>query len=659
MRRQRRPILAALTAAALTTSFAAVVTPLTLSAASADTLPTLVVNEVDASGVPADWIEIKNTGTAPVDASGYILKDDKNTSRFDIPAGTVIAAGGYATFDVGSVFGLGKGGDAARLFLPDNTTLIDGYTWPSDSVYPATWGRCDDGTGAFVVNTTPSKGAANVCGTTTPTDPTDPTDPAPTDPVTSPWPGGSTVVDANVPNFAPFSSNLSGLSYELGTAGAADTLWAVRNGPGALFALQKSGTTWVPASGWETGKALRYPNGTGDVDAEGVVQTDHGLFVSSERNNSANSVSRPAVLRYDSTTGTELTASIEWNLAPALPTVGANLGLEGITFVPDSYLVGKGFRDNATGATYDPATYAGHGSGLYFVGLEGTGSVYAFALDQTDGSKFTLVATIATGFPNGVMEVQYDAEKAAVWAVCDDTCGGKFALFDIGTDGNFAKTITYDRPAGLLDSNNEGFTTAPQALCVDGTKPVFWADDNNLNGIALREGTIDCTPLGSGPDSQSQQLQVVVPLSGPGEFIWSIDGTNGVVDLGTAVNSGDHFTATGSINPIKVTDTRVTAPSWSISGQVGAFTSGVTTFSGANLGWTPSIIAPGAGAVAGAPVAPAFDGGPGLAGSATLGSAPAGHAKGSAKLGAGLELKIPIDVTDGTYTATLTLTGLS
>ena len=45
--------------------------------------------------------------------------------------------------------------------------------------------------------------------------------------------------------------------------------------------------------------------------------------------------------------------------------------------------------------------------------------------------------------------------------------------------------------------------------------------------------------------------------------------------------------------------------------------------------------------------------------SATLGSAGAGHAKGSAKLGAALDLNIPIDVTDGTYQATLTLTALS
>jgi hypothetical protein len=46
--------------------------------------------------------------------------------------------------------------------------------------------------------------------------------------------------------------------------------------------------------------------------------------------------------------------------------------------------------------------------------------------------------------------------------------------------------------------NNEGFVMAPQAECVNGLKPVFWADDTNDGGHALRAGTIDCTVV-SGP----------------------------------------------------------------------------------------------------------------------------------------------------------------
>ncbi|MCU1479553.1 MAG: hypothetical protein JWQ19_339 [Subtercola sp.] len=502
-----RPKTAVLASLALAVPLLAALSPIAATAATAATpLPSLVVNEVDASGVPQDWIELKNVGTAAVDASGLVLKDDNDAHRYDIAAGTIIQPGGYQSFDVADSFGLGKGGDSARLYLNDGSTLIDGFTWTSDAA-PATWGRCPDGTGAFAVTASGTKGAGNTCAATTPS-PTDPT--TPTVPDALQWPGGADVSTANVQNF--FGTNMSGLSYELGANGSPDTLWAVQNGGGdgdvsklpggpttsAMYRLQKSGDNWVPATdnGWGLGKTLHYTDGTGQPDAEGIVHTDAGTFVSTERDNANNGVSRPAVLRYDSTaSGTSLTASMDWNLTADLPTVGANLGLEGIAFVPDSYLTSKGFVDEKTGAAYNPATYANHGDGLYFVGLEGTGSIYAYALDQTDDTKFTRVATIESGFPS-IMEVQYDPEKRAMWAVCDNTCGGQFAVLDVAQTGaqagHFAVTTVYNRPAGLGDFNNEGFVTAPQALCVNGVKPVIWADDDQDDGYSLRAGTIDC-----------------------------------------------------------------------------------------------------------------------------------------------------------------------
>ncbi|PJJ61797.1 FN3 domain-containing metallophosphoesterase family protein [Compostimonas suwonensis] len=161
------------------------------------------------------------------------------------------------------------------------------------------------------------------------------------------------------------------------------------------------------------------------------------------------------------------------------------------------------------------------------------------------------------------------------------------------------------------------------------------------------------------PDVDTQQLQVTVPQAAAGEFIWAVDGTNGLVDLGTAVESGDHYSAEGSINPIRVTDTRLNGPQWSISAQVSDFTSGDESFSGKYLGWTPSVVEAGGDAVAGDKVESGFVSGDGLSASSTLGSAATGHTRGSAKLGAGLELDIPVEVTDGTYQATLTLTALS
>ncbi|WP_406264453.1 metallophosphoesterase family protein [Actinacidiphila glaucinigra] len=158
-----------------------------------------------------------------------------------------------------------------------------------------------------------------------------------------------------------------------------------------------------------------------------------------------------------------------------------------------------------------------------------------------------------------------------------------------------------------------------------------------------------------------QDLQVDVPNPAPGEFGWTIDGYNGLVDLGTAKEQdGDHFVAGGKINPILVSDSRRSLAPWSISANVGDFKDADKTFSGSYLGWTPYILDGGAGAKAGDPVNSGYDDhGQGLSVSRGLGSAEQGHSRGSAKLGADLDLKIPDSVEKGGYRATLTITALS
>ena len=84
-----------------------------------------------------------------------------------------------------------------------------------------------------------------------------------------------------------------------------------------------------------------------------------------------------------SSSSSSLTALQEWDLTADLKSVGHNEGLEAITWVPDWYLVQHGLLDDSLAATdigvrgeassflYDPERYPGHGSGLFFVGLEG------------------------------------------------------------------------------------------------------------------------------------------------------------------------------------------------------------------------------------------------------------------------------------------------
>ena len=268
------------------------------------------INEVESSGgVPVDWIELYNPSATPADIGSFVLKDNDDTHIFTIPAGTVLAPGAYQAFDVDVAGGFGLGdADSARLF---NTVaaLVDSYSWTLHS--GTTYGRCPDGTGDFATTLAATKGAANACR------------------VYTTWPGGADV--QTVDGAGVFGGNMSGLVYEGSGTAAPGVLWAVRNGPETLFRLVWNGTIWTPdtADSWTAGKALFYPSGgTSRPDSEGVTilggSSSGGIFVSTERDNTNNTVSRNSILRFDPTApGDTLTATNEWNLTADLPVTGA------------------------------------------------------------------------------------------------------------------------------------------------------------------------------------------------------------------------------------------------------------------------------------------------------------------------------------------------
>ncbi|MCZ4500245.1 MAG: cell wall protein [Marmoricola sp.] len=430
------------------------------------------INEIESNGDPVgDWVELKNISGADVAIGGWVFKDNVDTDVYTIPAGTVVPAGGYRVLDIAD-FGFGLGaGDAARLY--DAAGLpIDSYTWTAHAAQ--TYGRCKDGLGDFVDTTSPTKGAANACPGL----------------ATSPWPGDQTVSYAD--RTETFTQDLSGLVFDPSDP---DVLWGAQNKKGTLFKLVRDAdNNWVPASGWpKDPKYAAAPNAVNGPDTEGItIGPDGFVYLASERDNDNSGVSRMSVLRYDpSSTGATITPTDEWLLGSKLPTVGANLGLEGVTWVPDSYLTGAGFKDQSTGAAYSPTTYPLHGTGLYVVAVEATGSLYAFALDSTGGTSH-LVATIPTGFV-ALADVDFDPELGRIRAVTDDTVDGRTALLKVDAGGSFVVDTAYDRPVGMPNLNNEGLAVAPQSRCVSGKKEVLWSDDGDTDGHSLRRGSIACT----------------------------------------------------------------------------------------------------------------------------------------------------------------------
>jgi hypothetical protein len=138
----------------------------------------------------------------------------------------------------------------------------------------------------------------------------------------------------------------------------------------------------------------------------------------------------------------------------------------------------------------------------------------------------------------------------------------------------------------------------------------------------------------------------------------------GAINLGTAVldASAKFWESTGALSAVTVVDTRGGASGWTVSIVSGNFTSGGNSFTGANLGVTPSITAgytTDVSPVAGSVVAPrGGSNNAGLSVSRTFAASATGANTGKATIGGSLKLSVPTSQAPGTYSGTLTITAL-
>ncbi|WP_051799591.1 HtaA domain-containing protein [Catenuloplanes japonicus] len=161
------------------------------------------------------------------------------------------------------------------------------------------------------------------------------------------------------------------------------------------------------------------------------------------------------------------------------------------------------------------------------------------------------------------------------------------------------------------------------------------------------------------PGGGSATQQITAAVTG-GALTLAASGTS--VALSAATPGA---TATGSLNPVTVSDLRGTNAGWDLVGQVTDFTStGGGVIPADNLGWTPtasvvtsSLKAAGGVTAAVSPGSPAAPGaGSGLGASRALCKAAAGSSLGSSTCGAALSLGVPESSAAGSYAAVLTLT---
>ena len=433
----------------------------------------VVLNEVSNVGGKA---ELLNTGAETADISGWELLDSDGVVVHVVPADTTLGAGAFYVAD-----------DIAGLDSADSLTIrraVDGasvvaHTWYEDGI--SSYSRCDVfGTISYVETPTATWGASNACPGL----------------VTEAWPGAATVsvvdaVDAFTDLDANDEGDVSGAAFDPADP---SILWVVMN-KGRLFKMHKVDGAYAAFPEWDGGLPLRFADGGGELDAEGVtIGPDGAAYLTSERDNGrAKDTSYNKVARFDvgavTSATTELVATHEWDVNGFVPT-GTNLGLEGITYVPDEFLVESGWKvDGVAYAAGDHAT-----PGLFVTAVEATGALHFFSLAV--GTAPVEVKVESSGLPWS-MDVAYDADRAALWALCDDGCGGVYNLLTV-VDGDFEVAHSYARPAGMPNLNNEGMAVAPASTCVDGFQEVVWADDGDTDGHSLRSGTLPC-PSAGGP----------------------------------------------------------------------------------------------------------------------------------------------------------------
>ncbi len=207
---------------------------------------------------------------------------------------------------------------------------------------------------------------------------------------------------------------------------------------------------------------------------------------------------------------------------------------------------------------------------------------------------------------------------------------------------------------GVVAVNSSGVATLSYTFTTTGTVSVtaMFTPTSSSYASSTSNTVTETVTAGTGCNTGTEPISVTIPTSGT--FTLTVPTTTVTLTV-----SGS--TATGSLNPITVSDTRNNYPGWSVTGQEANFTGSGSALgdfiSGNQLGWVPSETALATGATLGPTVAPAA---PGLGTTAAvLASAAPGGGVGTSTLSAALTLDIPATAVAGPYTGSMTITAVT
>lgn len=441
----------------------------------------VVINEIESKDPSGgnDYAEIYNNTDKAIDISGwYILDNDpkhKKDPAYLVKEGTSVPAKGFFVFEENVDFNFGLGGDDEVNLYDKDDKLVDKFAWKSHA--NGTYARIPDGRGDFVDGKA-TKGKSNAIQEQTEKE---------INVETINWPGIDEVKVLDETSIFDLK-DLSGLDSHDGW------IYGVNNKEGRFVIFKVVNDQVIFAPGFDNkGKAVKFikdannPKAIGP-DSEGITVDSKGrVYLAVERDNGEKNINKNMILQVADPfkDKKEMVADKEWNITNLLPDVGANLGIETIEWVSFDNLNGL-LYDQKNNKALDKNDYPNaYANGIFFVGLEANGHVYALVLEE-DG-KAEVISEIETGL-GGVMSMDFDLENNVLWANADNDYNNIHNIIQFN-GSKIPKIVHVTAPKDMnIDLNNEGFMIDPE-VSEDGLRPTYWFMDGK-NSKAFRKSAI-------------------------------------------------------------------------------------------------------------------------------------------------------------------------
>lgn len=441
----------------------------------------VVINEIESKDPSGgnDYAEIYNNTDKAIDISGwYILDNDpkhKKDPAYLVKEGTSVPAKGFFVFEENVDFNFGLGGDDEVNLYDKDDKLVDKFAWKSHA--NGTYARIPDGRGDFVDGKA-TKGKSNAIQEQAEKE---------INVETINWPGIDEVKVLDETSIFDLK-DLSGLDSHDGWT------YGVNNKEGRFVIFKVVNDQVIFAPGFDNkGKAVKFikdannPKAIGP-DSEGITVDSKGrVYLAIERDNGEKNINKNMILQVADPfkDKKEMEADKEWNITNLLPDVDANLGIETIEWVSFDNLNGL-LYDQKNNKALDKNDYPNaYANGIFFVGLEANGHVYALVLEE-DG-KAEVISEIETGL-GGVMSMDFDLANNVLWANADNDYNNIHNIIQFN-GSKIPKIVHVTAPKDMnIDLNNEGFMIDPE-VSEDGLRPTYWFMDGK-NSKAFRKSAI-------------------------------------------------------------------------------------------------------------------------------------------------------------------------